>query len=126
MKESLLASPDLGFVQSKLLYLLLLRSGKYTFLPDLFDAIGEDNDMMIRLLSMFAGQRITFPTPDQIAIHTRDITIFHRLYNLAGRTLATAAEELSADYGMEGDEVKRRYRIMREIANEAGISFKRR
>jgi hypothetical protein len=116
-------SPDMGFVESKILYLLLLRSGKYSFLPDLFDAIGEDNDMMVRLLSMFAGQRITFPTVNLIAAYTRDIRIYYRLTGLTGRGLAAAIEELSAEYSIDEWSIRHKFRKMRGIAEDAGIQI---
>lgn len=127
MKDSLPVSNfNIDFVQSKLLYLLLLRSGQYTFLPDLFDAINEDNNMMIRLLSLFAGQKISFPTPDRIAKHVRDIKIFCRLCNLRGRNFTSVASELSSEFGLSDSEVHRRYNIMNGIANEAGIRVPKR
>jgi hypothetical protein len=116
---------DISMLESKLLYLLLLRSGQYTFLPDLYDAIGEDNDMMIRLLSMFAGQNIDFPDEDKIGRYIRDIKMYFRLHVLSGRARVIAIEELAAYYDLDQKELQKKYHRMRKIIEESGIATRR-
>ena len=60
-----------------LLYVLLLYSGKYDFLPDLYDTIGEE--MTLKLLDVFAGSKIRFPSSEELKRLISEVRIYMRL-----------------------------------------------
>ena len=79
-------SSDLGFdaeMDPKIrhaLFLLLFKSGgKYNLLPELFDALGVDPELMFRVLNMFEGTTIEFPSIDKTNRYLRDLDIYKKL-----------------------------------------------
>jgi hypothetical protein len=114
-------TPEHDLLESKLLYILLLRSGQYNFLPDLFDAIDENTEVMTRLLDSFAGTTITFPSTEKIEQYAKEITVYARMKFCKPPDRWSLAEQLAREYTTSGERILQiRDRIGR-VLDEAGI-----
>lgn len=114
-----LVDPALGKLESNLLYLMLLRSEQYSFLPELFEAVNEDVDAMSRLLHCFAGMTITFPTIDQFERTAEEVRIFLRMKHAKRKTETRAA--ICAEYAICDAAIDTACERMNKLVKEAGI-----
>jgi hypothetical protein len=105
-------------VNHKLFYLLLLRAGKYTFLPDLYDTVGAE--LMYDLCNMFAGTEIKFPTLNELRKHAVDVDIYTRLAAVKENRdrFASVARELADHYCLDVDAVKDYYASVRKFVKD--------
>ena len=114
-------NPEHDLLESKLLYILLLRSGQYDFLPDLFDAIDENTEVMTQLLGSFAGTIITFPSTEKIEQYSKEIMVYARMKFCNPPDRHALAVQLAREYATsDGHIYKIRDRIGRVLA-ETGI-----
>jgi len=110
--------------ERRILYAMLIAYEKYSFLPELFDALDEDPEKMFNVLTIFEGMKITFPKLKEMTKILDNIRIYARINAVAkkGRTIVTGVvEELAVHHGIDEKEVRTRYRNVRKIMRESGI-----
>jgi hypothetical protein len=88
----------------KAVYLLLIQYDKYSFLPELYDIIGEA--AMTKLLERFAGQSIKFPSEAELLDIVRKLKIYSRLYKVQPGRRRPVIEELASDLDMTPESVQ--------------------
>ena len=107
-----------------LVYVLLLCSGKHSYLPELYDIFGEDKTM--EMLEVFAGTTIKFPGLLELKTLARNVVIYLTLRKLPSKwgEKSTAIEELSSTYGMDPAVLMQRYdETKRLIEKELKLRF---
>lgn len=114
-----LTNPDLKRTESNLLYLLLLRTDQYSFLPELFEAVNEDTDAMAKLLHCFAGVTIAFPSINQLEKMIEEVRIFLRM-RYARRRQETR-DSICAEYSIHDATIDVVCKRMNKLVKEAGI-----
>ena len=78
--------------------LVLLDSAANTLIPELYEVVGHDKETLIKLLEIFAGVTIKFPSVDVLKNAVRDATVFVEL-------------ERSTDAGSDVKTLAKRYKI---------------
>jgi hypothetical protein len=107
----------------RILHLLLLRSNKYSFLPELLDEVGEET--MYKLLQIFAGIKIEFPSIKKLEQYAREITIYERLNKASNKNKAMVVNNLCEEYNIDNDTVWVIYRKVSVLSRDAfGIKIR--
>lgn len=60
-----------------LIYIFLLRLGRFTLLPEIYSIF--DKEATLKFIELFAGCTIEVPTVEEIQKHARDIIIYSEL-----------------------------------------------
>lgn len=115
-KESMNLSESTKNIAPSLIYILLLKSGKYSFLPELLDVVGEDK--MMELLELFSGMQIKFPTIEEIRKHAKEVTVFFRLQKARPAHRATVVKQLAEEYFVEEDMINIIYKKMVKLVQQ--------
>jgi hypothetical protein len=97
---------------------MLLRHDKYSFLPELLDEVGEE--LMTRLLDVFAGATIEFPSIKRLERYSREVCIYDRLNKTSKVSRSTVVNNLSDEYEIDNDTV---WMIYHKIASLVEKSF---
>lgn len=104
------------------MYWILLRSGKYDFLPELFEILDEDVDKMSKVLTMFSGVTISFPTLDTLEKYNTEIKIYARMRSIRRRDGSfIGIGGLESEFDMDRAEIHRIYKRVGGFLNESGI-----
>lgn len=92
----------------------LLRAGKNTLLPELYDIFGKEN--LLKFLDTFAGTTVEVPTKKVLEDAIRDTYVYLTLekgLKSSNKKKSDVVKELSDRYDIEGREVLRIYRDMK-------------
>ena len=122
LQPQLLAGPSRDLTRalhSKIVYMLLYRKNKYSFLPELFDALNDDEKLISELFVRFSGCSITFPTVDELEEIARDIRIYAKSRSV--KIKDEAYSDLATEYGMPQETVRTIYISMKKLLDEAGM-----
>jgi len=107
---------------SSIVYIMLLRSGKYSFLPELLDVVGKDQ--MMDLLQMFAGMKMQFPTMEELQRYAKEVSIFFRLEKVKPQHRPSVVKDLSDEYFLEEDMINIIYKkIGKLVVNDLQIKM---
>lgn len=112
-------------IEVRILYMLLMRSDRYSYLPDLFEHLGEDVEKMTNLLVEFAGRTISFPYIAELEKFSVDIEIYSRLKGKIGAAIALEVSKLAKRLDMAESLVESKFRNMKKIIKETGLDFGR-
>lgn len=77
-----------------LLWVLLMTTGEFTLLPELYEVIGPDK--LVRFMELFGGTTIKVPDRDKLCEAAMAIDIFSRCSVAAHRS--TAIERMAEEY----------------------------
>jgi len=122
MSNPLMQFKDSLGLSVKAVYLLLLQYDKYSYLPEIFDLVGES--AMVKLLDRFAGLQIKFPTEGEILDVVRCLKIYSRLSKIQAGKRAPVIDELASDLDMTPLSVYDNFnRTKKELENRLGIGF---
>lgn len=102
--------------QSKLLYLLLMRNEKYSFLLELLEEVGDET--MGRLLQIFSGSTIQFPSMLELERLAKQITIYYRIRCAPKSQQASIVKLLSDEYLLDEHMVLRHYHSMVQLVEK--------
>ena len=93
----------------------LLRAGKHTLLPELYDIFGKDK--LLKFLDIFAGTTIEVPSKKVLESAIRDTYIYLSLENIrkggGNRKKSDVVKDLADRYSIESSEVLRIYADMK-------------
>ncbi len=77
-------------------YVLLLGSGKYSFLPDLYEIFGREST--IKFLEIFAGCKLKVPTVDQLERIARNTKVYTSVELAHYKRRAIVIENLALEF----------------------------
>lgn len=103
-------------LEAHIVYIMLLRSGRYTYLPELFDAVGKEK--MLEVLQLFAGMQIKFPTMDEIKRYAKEVTIFFRINKVSEKQRASVVKDLADEYIVDEDTINLIYQQMSHLLKD--------
>jgi len=113
---------DLNGYQTDLFYIILLYSGKYSYLPDLYDSVGKDT--AIKLLDTFAGSTIEFPSITDIKKYTTEVEVYFRIQKVSKRRRPSLIKDLSLEFQTTEDTIRNIYeRAAKIIEGDLGIEL---
>lgn len=104
---------DIQGYSADVFYVLLLYSGKYEFLPELYDVLGKD--LALRVLDIFAGTRIKFPPLKEIRRLGAEVHIYLRIKNAQDQQRSQVVKDLSDEYGLSTENVRDTFERTRAI-----------
>lgn len=103
-------------------YALLVSSGKYTFLPELYDIFGRE--ATIQFLEVFAGCRIRVPKLDKLEALARATAIYVRIRQARPRQRPAIIQILAEEYDLTEDRVRSIYHnISESLEQELGFKL---
>lgn len=114
---------DVEKLRSMVMHITLLTHSRYSYLPDLFDAINGDVDAMLKLLCALSGLTIKFPTISEIETSLRDVDIYIRIETTKVKNRDSVTDVLAKEYSAEHTTVIESYKKIKELLKEHGIFF---
>ena len=107
--------------QVEAFYVLLVSSGSYTFLPELYDIFGRD--ATIKFLEVFQGCRLSVPKAEKLEKLAREVGIYTRVERApTSKSRAVVIQRLAEEYELTEDRVRSIYaRIKVKIEDELGF-----
>lgn len=103
-------------LKQQIIYIMLLKSGKYSFLPELLDIVGRDK--MMELLQLFAGIEFKFPTMSEIEMHAKEVNVFFRIHKANKGQRSRVVKELVDEYYVDDDMINYIYKKMKRILQD--------
>lgn len=100
----------------QVVYILLLLTDKYNFLPELLDVVGREK--MMELLQLFAGITIKFPTIQEIERYSKEVTIFFRVHRSTKEQRASVVKDLADYYLVTEDAINLVYNKVKHLVEE--------
>ncbi len=103
-------------------YVLLVSSGSYTFLPELYDIFGRDET--IKFLEIFQGCSLSVPKAEKLEKLARDVSIYTRVERAptsASRTVII--RRLAEEYELLEDRIRTIY-AKTKVKLEDELGFK--
>lgn len=88
-------------------YVLLLYSGQYDFLPELYDVLGREKT--VQLLDIFAGATVKFPPEKELERLAAEVRIYLRLKQASEKQRIAVIKDLADEYGLVEEVVKQVY-----------------
>ena len=88
-------------------YVLLMYSGQYDFLPELYEVLGQDQT--IQLLDIFAGVTIKFPAEKVLERLAAEVTIYLRIKQASSRKRPEVIKDLADQYLLDEDIIRTIY-----------------
>ena len=85
-------------------YILLMYSGSHTYLPELYDILGHEK--MIKVLDVFAGTTIKFPSEKELQRLAAEIRIYFRLKRANKKLRCMLMKEIADELGVTEDEIR--------------------
>lgn len=114
---------DLNGHQASLFYIILLYTGKFNYLPDLYDAIGKEET--IKLLDIFAGTKIEFPSEEELKKYTAEVDVYLRLKKVSSKRRPSLVRDLAREYVTSEDTIRNTYdRAAKVLERDLGIEVK--
>ena len=93
--------------QVEAFYALLLSTGNYTFLPELYDVFGRETT--IKFLEVFAGCRLSVPRVEQLEKLARDVAIYIRIDKASSDQQPIIIHTLAEEYELDETRVRAIY-----------------
>ena len=124
--ESWIRVLDVNGYAADVFYVLLLYSGQYEFLPELFDVLGRERTMQI--LEVFAGTTIKFPSIRRLKRLAAEVRIYLRVKNSSKnpRHRAVVIHDLADEYQMTEESIRTIYeRTSKLIEGDLGMEVLR-
>jgi len=81
------------------LYVLLVHSGRYELLPELYEVFGREH--LIRFLEVFGGTTLKVPSEQDLAQAARDVSIYCRLSEAPRGSVGEVVGSLAKEYSIE-------------------------
>ncbi len=114
---------DLNGNQADLFYILLLYSGKYNYLPDLYDAVGKEET--IKLLDIFAGVKVEFPSVEDLKKFAAEVDVYMRMKKASVKRRPSLVKDLADEYITSEDTIRNTYsRAAKVIEGDLGIEVR--
>lgn len=106
--------------QVDVFYLLLVTSGQYTFLPEIYDIFGKE--ATIKFLEVFAGCRLQIPSVSKLEVLARDTSIYVRIESATAAQRASVIHALADQYDLVEDRIRDIYAETKsKIENDLGF-----
>jgi len=103
-------------------YILLLYSGKYSFLPDLHEVVGREK--MSDLLSIFAGTTIKFPSEDDLRKTAFQVQTYVRIKSSPTSQKTSVIRDIADENMITVDTVENTFiRASRIIEDDLGVKI---
>jgi hypothetical protein len=93
--------------QVEAFYALLIASGKYTFLPELYDIFGREET--IKFLEVFAGCLLKVPRVERLEELARAVGILVRIDSVSEAQKPSIVKTLAEELDLTEDRVRRIY-----------------
>jgi hypothetical protein len=103
-------------LEAHIVSIMLLRSGKYSFLPELLDVVGREQ--MLSLLQMFAGLQIQFPSTSELERYAKEVSIFFRVHRAKPAQRSAIVKDLADVYLVDEDTVNAIYQKIRKLVEQ--------
>jgi len=103
-------------LKEQIIYIMLLRSGKHSFLPELLDVVGKDK--MMELLQLFSGLQISFPTMSELNLHAKEVNIFFRMHRATKAQQSRVVKDLTEEYYIDEDTVHYIYKKLKYLLED--------
>jgi len=111
---------DINGYAADVFYVLLLCSGQYDFLPELYEVLGKD--LTLRVLDIFAGNKIKFPPVRELHRLAAEVHIYIRVKNATSKNRAQVIHDLSREYHLSTENVRLVYEKTKKlIEGELGM-----
>jgi hypothetical protein len=108
-----------------LFYVLLLHTGKYEFLPELYDVLGKE--LTLRVMDIFAGTSVKFPNQKVLARLAAEVEIYVRVGSAQESQRASVIHSLAEKLALSEDHVREVYNKTRHLLEEElGVSLRER
>lgn len=102
-------------------YALLVSSGNYNFLPEVYDIFGREDT--IKFIEIFAGCTIKVPKVDKLESLARKAEIYIRLSQTSPSQFSSVARVLAEEYNLTEDRVRTTYKETKKyFEKELGFS----
>ena len=116
---------DLSGRQVDAFYVLLVTSGNYTFLPELYDIFGRD--ATLKFLEVFAGCSLSVPKVEKLEKLARNAAIYLRIEQASLKQQPSIVESLSEEYNLTESQVRRVFAKTKvKLEDEYGFKVVRR
>ncbi len=102
-------------------YVLLVSSGRYTFLPELYDIFGRE--ATINFLEIFSGCTLKVPSVQKLEKLARDVTVYTRIERAPGNQKSAIVKALATDYELTEDRIRSLY-AKTKVKLEDELGFK--
>lgn len=119
MSKSFLGINNFSGRDSDVLYILMLLSGKYNFLPELYDVLGYE--MTLKVLDIFAGTEIKFPSEKEFARLARDVSVYSRLSSVTPSMKESVVNQISLEYNISVSSVNDIYESVSSSLKSLGL-----
>jgi len=107
--------------QVEAFYVLLVASGKYTFLPEIYDIFGRDGT--VRFLEIFAGCRIKVPKLERLEKLAQHAAIYIRLEKARKNQKASVVHALALEYDLTESQIRKIHATTKKTL-EVELGFK--
>ena len=95
---------------------MLLKSGKYSFLPELLDVVGSDK--MMELLQLFAGLEFKFPPMAELQMYAKEVNVFFRINKANKGQRSRVVKDLVDEYYVDEDMINYIYKKMKRVLQD--------
>ena len=110
--------------QVETFYALLVSSGQYTFLPELYDIFGRE--ITIKFLDVFAGCKIRVPKFEVLEELARNTAIYVRIENVPNKKRSIIVKSIADEYELTEDRVRSLYTATKsKLEDELGFRVRR-
>lgn len=107
--------------EAEVFFVLLLTSGKYSFLPELYEIFGKDST--IKFLELFAGMTVEVPSVKRLSSLARDTKVYTRVKNANPSHRATVIKSLAREFSTDEKRIRLIYDRTRTFL-EGSLGFK--
>jgi hypothetical protein len=85
-------------------YILLMYSGQYDFLPELYEVLGKEK--MVQLLDIFAGVTVKFPSEKVLERLAAEVSIYLRIKQASEKMRPEVIKDLATHHMLAEDVVR--------------------
>lgn len=112
--------------QVEAFYVLLVSSGRYTFLPELYEVFGRESTL--KFLELFEGCSVRVPKLKRLERLAQQATVYVRIERATRGARPQIIHALSREYGISEDRIRTIHkRTKRKLEHELGFkAIKRR
>ena len=107
--------------QVEVFYVLLVCSGKYSFLPELYDIFGREST--IKFLELFSGCRFYVPKVEKLEKLARKAEVYVRIEQVSAKQKPSVIRSIAEEYDLTEDFVRQIY-VDAKVDLEDGYGFK--
>jgi hypothetical protein len=95
---------DISGHDADVFYVLLMYSGQYDFLPELYEVLGSEK--MAQVLDIFAGTTISFPREKELERIAAEVSIYLRIRQAYKSKRPEVIEDLADTYCTTEDNIR--------------------